>query len=93
MSTNTQQQGRTIFSERDFAFTAKVGADAPWGPLVGDDAQRALNRWEMELQRQLSVGDVTKDASAKAAAMAKGFEDPDVDGGSEIPGGDPTPGV
>lgn len=75
MSDNTQVQGRTLFTERDFEFTPRTGDDAPWGPEVGDDAQRALWRWEMELQRQLYVGDVTKDPAAKAAAMAVGFEE------------------
>jgi hypothetical protein len=72
MTTNTQQQGRTLFSERDFTFTPKVGADTPWGPQVGDDSIRALNRWQIELQRQLDVGDVTRDVNAKTAALQAG---------------------
>lgn len=59
MSTNTQAQGRTFFSERDFTYT----------PLSTDDSIRALYRWEMELQRQLYLGDVTRDPVAKQAAM------------------------
>ena len=89
MSDNTQAQGRTLFTEREFEFEPRGAADG-WGHAndpsrVGDDAQRAMWRWEMELQRQLYVGDVTKDASAKAAAMAVGYEDPDVDGDDPIP--------
>jgi hypothetical protein len=59
MSTNTQAQGRTFYTERDFAFT----------PTAGEDATRTLARWEIELQRQLFVGDVTKDGAAKQAAL------------------------
>lgn len=59
MSNNTQAQGRTYRSESDYTFT----------PLSSDDAFRASNRWEMQLQRQLYVGDVTKDAAAKQARL------------------------
>ena len=59
MTTNTQVQGRTYYTEREFPFT----------PLNGDDELRAMLRWEMELQRQLFVGDVTRDAIAKQAAF------------------------
>lgn len=59
MSTNTQEQGRTIFSERGFTFTA-----AP-----GEDAQRTMARWERALQEQLYTGDVTHDALAKQVVM------------------------
>ena len=69
MSSNTQAQGRTHYTEHGFSFTPRAGNQSPWGPPVGDDAQRALNRWEMELQRQLYVGDVTKDPAAKEAAQ------------------------
>lgn len=59
MSSNTQAQGRTLYTERDFAFT----------PLSTDDNIRANLRWEMELQRQLYTGDVTKDGAAKQLAL------------------------
>lgn len=59
MSSNTQVQGRTIYTERNFDFT----------PTVGEDDIRNLSRWETALQRQLYVGDVTKDSTAKQAAL------------------------
>ena len=59
MSSNTQAQGRTLYTERDFTFT----------PLSTDDSVRAGLRWEMELQRQLYTGDVTKDGAAKQLAL------------------------
>lgn len=95
MSDNTQVQGRTLFTERDFEFTPK-GASDGWGQpndpsRVGDDPTRALYRWEMELHRQLAVGDVTKDAAAKAAKMAEGFEDPDVDEDDPVVSNPPAP--
>lgn len=92
MSDNTQLQGRTLFTEREFDFEPRANTIGQttntvngWGKAndpsrVGDDAARALYRWEMELQRQLYVGDVTKDAAAKQAAMdAMGNEVPDED--------------
>jgi hypothetical protein len=59
MSNNTQEQGRSILTERSFTFT----------PTPGEDLFRTLNRFEIELQRQLYVGDVTHDAAAKQAVM------------------------
>ena len=59
MSSNTQEQGRSIFTERNFTFSVNPG----------EDNFRALQRFEIELQRQLYTGDVTHDPVAKQAAM------------------------
>lgn len=76
MSNNTQKQGRTLFSERDFTFTPRDSSNG-WGSTydasrVGDDANRSLYRWEQQLYSQLNTGNVTKDANAKLLAMKYG---------------------
>jgi len=62
MSTNTQAQGRSYESEKDFTYV----------PVSSDTPQRELNRWILQYDRALNVGDVTKDAAAKQAAMLYG---------------------
>jgi len=62
MSTNTQSQGRSYESEKDFTYV----------PVSSDTPQRELNRWILQYDRALNVGDVTKDAAAKQAAMLYG---------------------
>lgn len=59
MSDNTQEQGRSYYTERDFAFTPEVGANAAKVNLA----------WERGLLAATRVGDVTFDAKAKAAAI------------------------
>jgi hypothetical protein len=60
MSNNTQAQGRSYQTEAGFTYV----------PVSSDDPTRALNRWQIQLERQLQVGDVTEDPAAKAAALA-----------------------
>ena len=76
MSNNTQKQGRTLFSERDFEFTPRDESDG-WGATldpsrVGDDWLRSMYRWERDLYEQLKVGDPIYDAAAKQRAMDYG---------------------
>lgn len=76
MSSNTQQQGRTLQSEAGFTFTPRDATNG-WGSTydasrVGDDANRSLYRWEAQLRDQLKVGDPIYDAAAKQRAMTYG---------------------
>jgi len=68
MSENTQEQGRTFFTERDFTYEAGPTTMLD-GTTVAEDPTRMLARWEIQLQEQLYTGDVTKDPVAKQAQM------------------------
>lgn len=61
MSANTQKQGRSFYTERDFAFTPSATATG--------DMYRTGYEWERGLVRATRVGDVTLDPVAKAAVL------------------------
>jgi hypothetical protein len=71
MTTNTQKQGRTLFSERGFDYSPGPTKMLD-GTVVPEDQTRMLARWEIQLQQQLYTGDVTKDPVAKEAALSDG---------------------
>lgn len=61
MSDRTQAEGRSFYTERDFAFT----------PAPKTDLYRTSLRWLIELQRQMYVGSGAFDVTAKTAAMTR----------------------
>lgn len=61
MSTNTQAQGRDAYTE----------ADLELSEIEGEDNLRRLLRYEIALQRALTVGNPIFDVTAKEAALAR----------------------